>query len=676
MHDIDETIKQLKTHKDWTRRSDAVKNLGKNKSAKAVDALINALYNDSNKYVRQNAVEQLGKVKNTKTLNALLYALRNDNYHYVRELAARELAKTGKEEALFQIIEALQNDHPKTSTIHNFIQAIGNFKNKKATDIILNYLDKKYDDVTIFCVAEALSNINDPKSIKPVLKYIGNKKNKVIYNLVRTLGNIGDEKIVEDILDSHPPVHEKTVTEALVKIEAVNKYIELLRERKGKHRHILIDTLAKINAPKATDALIKLYSKTRDYWLRIKIISILHNIEKLELLKSKEVGVLSKFSGIKGIVDTLDKNQRTKVLIKVLKIKDEVIRRKAVNEIAKNKDPECIAALTNLFKSRKSTYLNAMAIHALGEIGNIEAFNSIMNFTISEIKNKQDSNYLFKYAAESLLKLDEKKAYDFFIDAQGKFQWKSFFQPLIETLSEFDDNRSIQILENFLTGKDKYLRDIAAKVIEGKKWTPKDEFMETNYLIGTGKWCIVNKKSKRLVNCLLKVYFNESKNNQEKIAIAMAKSGKPIVIESILKWLYMSELRISSEEKISFWKDVLSGLFQDFTEIIILSSSYILVGETTEGMYTTIYDYSTDLGDRAIGKLCKIKSPLSNNILHLIANKKTISVLMHEHEEYYSNYEDLTFDNQKERAKKELGNRGNPSYEPSVYFEKDVFKIF
>lgn len=675
MQDIERIIEQLKTHKDWTRRSDIVKTLGKYKSAKAVDALIDALYSDNNKYVRQNAVEQLGKIKNNKSINALIHALRKDAYFYVRELAARELAKTGKEEALFQIIEALQNDHPKTSSIQNFIQAIGEFRNRNTTDIVLKYLNNKYDNVTIFCVAEALSKINDPKSIKPVLKYIKNKKNKVTYYLVTTLGNIGNEMIVEDILSSHPPVHERTVEEALVKIGAVDKYIELLPETKGKHRHILIDVLSKINSPQATDALVKLYSKTKDYWLRIKIISILHNINKLNFIQTEELGVLAKFCGLKGLEDDLDKEQRTKVLLKVLKINDEAIKRKAVNELGQNKDIGAIDALTNLFKNRKNTYLNAMAIHALGEIGCAEAFEPIADFVISEIKNKQESNYLFKYAVESLLKLNEAKAYNFFIDVQKKFQWKSFFQPLIEALEKTEKKKGLQILENFLIAKDKYLRDMSAKVINQKKWVPEDDFLETNYLIGTRKWDVLNKKSSKLVLSILKIFFDESKLEKEKIAIALAKSGKPVVIESLLKWLFLSEIQVASKEDIRPWLEVLDCLFLDYTELILLSSSYLKIGETTEGMYTTIYDYSTESGDKAVEELCKIKSPVSSNILHLISNKKTISVLMHEHEEYFSNFEDFTFENQKEKARKELTERGNPPYNSSLYFEKDVFKF-
>jgi HEAT repeat protein len=70
--------------------------------------------------------------------------------------------------------------------------------------------------------------------------------------------------------------------------------------------------------------------------------------------------------------------------------------------------------------------------------------------------------------------------------------------------------------------------------------------------------------------------------------------------------------------------------------------------------------------DEAIRSLCSVKLPISSNLLHLISNKKDISVRM---DTGCSNPWDeaISFAGQRQTAKQELALRGNPSYSQDAY---------
>lgn len=81
---------------DWQLRSQIAVVLGKIKDKKAVEPLIDSLYNsrykNQNKYVRGRIIEALGNIGDERAVDALINAL-DDQYIYVRIKAEEALGK-------------------------------------------------------------------------------------------------------------------------------------------------------------------------------------------------------------------------------------------------------------------------------------------------------------------------------------------------------------------------------------------------------------------------------------------------------------------------------------------------------------------------------------------------------------------------------------------------------
>ena len=119
--------------------------------------------------------------------------------------------------------------------------------------------------------------------------------------------------------------------------------------------------------------------------------------------------------------------------------------------------------------------------------------------------------------------------------------------------------------------------------------------------------------------------------------------------------------------------------FGDYTDLIYSLFTYsVEERDHSRGNTTRIeYDYNLRPADLALNKLCKIKTPVSSNILHMIARRGDISVKVGYHSCIESNTEfgSLSFKHHRNKATAELKRRGNPPYDPSAYLKKDAWKL-
>jgi len=89
---VDQLIHELKEDSDEMIRSAAATALGRIKSEKSIDHLIQAL-NDKHVYVRHGAAWALGEIKSEKAISALYRAALADNDKLARGIAAEALWK-------------------------------------------------------------------------------------------------------------------------------------------------------------------------------------------------------------------------------------------------------------------------------------------------------------------------------------------------------------------------------------------------------------------------------------------------------------------------------------------------------------------------------------------------------------------------------------------------------
>lgn len=169
---------------------------------------------------------------------------------------------------------------------------------------------------------------------------------------------------------------------------------------------------------------------------------------------------------------------------------------------------------------------------------------------------------------------------------------------------------------------------------------------------------------------------------------ALCEIGDRKATEDVLNWMFRVE-RIAPvlpgsfgtpllyQEKLLSHSDiirkcipptVLPKLLGDYSDLILDTFAWELVSFSEEPDSIQV-DVSRCSG--AIQRLCEIKTPISNNILHMISKIDSFNVCyQHESETAYVDFEPF-----QQVTKEELKNRGNPPYNPSTYLEEEMWKL-
>jgi HEAT repeat protein len=108
-----------------------------------------------------------------------------------------------------------------------------------------------------------------------------------------------------------------------------------------------------------------------------------------------------------------------------------------------------------------------------------------------------------------------------------------------------------------------------------------------------------------------------------------------------------------------------SSLTLEIVDLALMASSY----ESSEkGFRFWDRSYSVEKSSAAVRELCRIVSPMTSNILHLVSEKKTRYIKMSDNDD--RSWEDTVyFQSQRESAESELQRRGNPRYDPIAYLQ-------
>lgn len=115
---------------------------------------------------------------------------------------------------------------------------------------------------------------------------------------------------------------------------------------------------------------------------------------------------------------------------------------------------------------------------------------------------------------------------------------------------------------------------------------------------------------------------------------------------------------------------VLPKLLGDYTDVILDIFAWQFVpGQSEKDLRVDSSRCYT-----AVHRLCDIKTPISNNILHKVSKVKRLETFCRdtylEIKQYYLNFSSL-----QKIALEEIRNRGNPNYNLSAYLEEGAFKI-
>jgi len=143
--------------------------------------------------------------------------------------------------------------------------------------------------------------------------------------------------------------------------------------------------------------------------------------------------------------------------------------------------------------------------------------------------------------------------------------------------------------------------------------------------------------------------------------------GIPEAIDPIVRALFESPQELKNlQEKPNPLPNTVphSSLTLDIVNLILIASSYEEKSKSW-GRSRDIY-YSVEESDDAVWKLCRLVSPITTNILHLVKNKTITFHMSDDDGEWVNN---IDFRRQKIAAEEELQRRGNPPYEPKAYLK-------
>jgi HEAT repeat protein len=120
------------------------------------------------------------------------------------------------------------------------------------------------------------------------------------------------------------------------------------------------------------------------------------------------------------------------------------------------------------------------------------------------------------------------------------------------------------------------------------------------------------------------------------------------------------------------------NLFGDYSQLILDIASWEVRDESTvgvDGHLTGPIYYHLDNSEKAVERLCNIRTPISNNILHLIEKRNDFKVVVSIQCGGGAETGELSFQSQRNLANQELGRRGDPSYDPSIYIDERAWKL-
>jgi len=496
------------------------------------------------------------------------------------------------------------------------------------------------------------------KDVKRLIKYINHKEHFYRIEAISGLGSLKDKR-------------------------AINPLVEKIFNDKDMER------LEKVYA---AEALHKIGDSARDQLLRV-----LHHFFELgtNYFQGEALSILNSVRNEVGEVEDSFLN----VLANVLENNSKKENRElAANCIGYIKNPNIIEPLRKALKDEHYS-VREEAVYSLSKFlpSSLEALNEAM-YDDSETRSfdrKQiypfDQKLVRTIAASFLINVGE-PAKDYLVAALdhtdqrmrdivlyglkkinftpiNKFEKIDYFFAIFSSdpesfkdTKEFDElikmgELVIKTLFNKMSHYDRNIARIAAESLKTLSWFPSSMSEKVIYLIAKGDLENLSSIGEAATDDLLIALDHKNDSVRQTAAQVLGKMKNREVIEPLLKYKFE---RITRDDN-AINEAIRETLFGDYTGII----KKVCTWDESEAYY---------MGDPAkyskyaLKDLCNMKSQISNNILHMIADIKDEKCDAPGRDAMLG----LCYSDHIEKAKLELQNRGNPSYDPSVFLsEKD-----
>jgi HEAT repeat protein len=175
-----------------------------------VNALVDALHDNTDPIVRQYAAYLLGKAKNPRAIQPLIEAL-GDFDKSVREQAMLALSSIGK--AAIEPLTAAMKE-PQWETRYRAVEALGKIADEKAVQPLIQALKDNRDHVR-YMAAKGLRALRDSDTIEPLIILLGDENRYVRMMAVRALGAIGGKNVKTALEKALESESDEQVKEAI-----------------------------------------------------------------------------------------------------------------------------------------------------------------------------------------------------------------------------------------------------------------------------------------------------------------------------------------------------------------------------------------------------------------------------------------------------------------------------
>lgn len=174
------TLHALLADNDMEIRLYSVQGLGKLRHPKSLEHLIRRFHEEPYFGVRMSIAESLGNYRGKEVIDALVQALKNDTSPDVRARTAWVLGESKTQEAAGSLCGSLDDRYVVVSL--NAAQALGKMKSQACVPLLIKALNR---NILRIEAANALGEIGDPAAISPLEK-LANTKDMALDHAVQT----------------------------------------------------------------------------------------------------------------------------------------------------------------------------------------------------------------------------------------------------------------------------------------------------------------------------------------------------------------------------------------------------------------------------------------------------------------------------------------------------------
>jgi HEAT repeat protein len=436
-------------------REQAVKFLGKFRSAEVIEPLI-VLLNDQDSYVRRQAAESLGKLGAKQAIEPLMTLLKDQN-SWIRGQAARTLGQLGAKQAIGPLITLLKDKNLqvrgqaivslsqlgvrqviiepliarlKGQNIQMQMEAaqlLGQIDTKQAIEPSIALLKGQNFNIRVIA-AQLLGQLDAKQAIEPLMALLKDQSSMLRGQAAKSLGQLDAKQAIEPLMallnDESTGVRQQVV-KSLVQLDgkkAIKPLMTLLNAQDSIVRSYATESMILSATQEAIEPLITLLNNDPDFWVWVSVVVALHQLGTENLTKA----LITLFKEQNGkirvtaasLILVLGTKKAIEPLITLLNDRNIYVQRQAIYSLGQLGTKQAIEPLIALLKEQDAN-VRMQAALSLGYLGSEQARKALMALL------KDQNRLVQKLAAKLLSQLGVKEAIEpliYFLKNQSSYE--------------------------------------------------------------------------------------------------------------------------------------------------------------------------------------------------------------------------------------------------------------